>query len=75
MASLRTYTVAKLKTGQVYRDRLSGYLVLVREVECWSNTAIPKLMKRRIGWYYNPVWGKHMEMELHDYQFTDITRS
>ncbi|HRD54696.1 MAG TPA: hypothetical protein PKY96_18815, partial [Flavobacteriales bacterium] len=59
----------ELHAGFIYRDALSGYLVLVREAEVWERRAAAKVrVKRLVGWFWNPVWGKHAEMELHDHQ-------
>lgn len=69
----QTFVVADLKVGTIYRDALSGYLVLVREVDVQTTTEIEgrylkAKVKRRVGWMWNPVWGKHQEVELHDHQ-------
>lgn len=69
MARQDTYTVKQLRTGTVYRDALSGYLVLVLEKELWERRGASSVkVKRLVGWFWNPVWGKHTEMELHDHQ-------
>ncbi len=66
----KTLPVSELHVGFVYRDALSGYLVLVLEKEVWQADAFGRKarVKRLVGWYWNPVWGRHAEMELHDHQ-------
>lgn len=77
----KTYLVSELTPGAVYRDALSGYLVLVMEktVTEWEPGPNHKGMKevevkRLVGWYYNPTLGQHKEMELHDGQLILATR-
>jgi hypothetical protein len=65
-----TYRTAELELGAIYRDALSGYLVLVREVAVKTYVPGGTLAEERrlVGWYYNPTLGRHQEMELHDHQ-------
>lgn len=67
-----TYRLDQLQPGTIYRCALSGYLVLVRQVvhrgPTLGDPKQPSEVKRLVGWYWNPVWGKHTEMELHDHQ-------
>lgn len=69
----RTLLVRNLRTGLVYRDVLSGYLVLVQErsSEGPDHADVRRTVKtkRRVGYYWNPLYGAHATMELHDHQF------
>lgn len=66
----QTYLLTDLHIGNIYRDALSGYLVLVmeREVAVYDERRNKSIVKRQVGWMWNPVYGKHQEMELHDHQ-------
>lgn len=69
----QTFVVADLLVGTIYRDALSGYLVLVRVVEVTETPEIDgryvkRVVQRKVGWMWNPVFGAHKEMELHDHQ-------
>lgn len=68
-----TFTLNELKVGRIYRDALSGYLVLVREVEVreydrYAAGERYRQVQRTVGWMWNPVLGRHQEVELHDHQ-------
>jgi hypothetical protein len=71
-----TFLVEQLKEGWIYRDALSGCLVLVMEKEVAEyhvgRTPGKVMVKRMVGWYWNPVWGKHAEMELNDNQLMSV---
>lgn len=72
-----TYLLSELQVGWVYRDALSGYLVLVMEKEVVRKHEVDgryvnRPEKRTVGWYWNPVWGKHAEMELNDNQLMSV---
>lgn len=69
----RTLLVRNLRTGLVYRDVLSGFLVLVQErsSEGPDPADIRRKLKEkhRVGYYYNPLYGTHQTMPLYDHQF------
>lgn len=55
-----TYRLQDLREGVVYRDVLSGYLVLVTRTGAGAR-----------GLLWNPVKGEHQRVELHDHQLVD----
>ncbi len=55
-----TYRLQDLREGVVYRDVLSGYLVLV------TRTGAPAR-----GLLWNPVKGEHQALDLHDHQLVE----
>lgn len=57
-----TYLLKDLREGVVYRDALSGYLVLVL-----GQTGAGIV----VGLLWNPVKGEHQRVELHDHQLVD----
>lgn len=71
-----TYLLGELELGAIYRDALSGYLVLVKKVSVteYHDPGGKKEVERTVGWYYNPTLGRHAEMELHDHQLISATR-
>jgi hypothetical protein len=64
--------VAELLPGHLYLDRLSGYPVLViEERHRGPDPADIRNTTEHItkhGWYWNPVFGAHLRMELKDHQ-------
>lgn len=63
-----TYAVKQLEAGVVYRDVLSGHLVLVRKVELERR---PEPMA--VGWMWNPVHGAHQVVSCYDHQLEAAT--
>jgi hypothetical protein len=62
-ANQGTYLLKDLREGVVYRDVLSGYLVLVL-----GRAPFPKE-----GLLWNPVKGEHQRVSLHDHQLVDAS--
>lgn len=56
----QTYLVRELQTGIVYRDVLSGYLVLVRSIDLQRTEPIAS------GLMWNPLYGAHQPFTIHD---------
>jgi hypothetical protein len=60
----------------VYIDRLSGYLVLIQEErDSGPHTGNPKDVSTKttkVGLYWNPIFGTHQRMALHDHQFLPL---
>lgn len=71
-----TFLKDELKVGWIYRDALSGYLVLVMEKTVMEkgdkDPRVEVQRTRTVGWYWNAVWGKHAEMELNDHQLMSV---
>jgi hypothetical protein len=57
-----TYQLKHLTTGTVYRDVLSGYLVLLTELHL---EATPPQGR---GLYWNPVYGAHQPVTVYNDQ-------
>jgi hypothetical protein len=68
--------VAQLLPGHIYIDRLSGFHVLIQEERhTGPHTGNPKEISTKTtkyGWYWNPLYGTHQRMTLHDHQFLEL---
>lgn len=61
-----TLRIQDLFPGIIYRDMLSGSLILVRDVHITSTPHSADC------WWYNPVTGVHEPVEVFDYQLSKI---
>lgn len=64
---------SELDSGEFYRDVLSGFLVLVEETMSEgpdpSDVRFTVRTTHKVGRYWNPLYGSHQLMDLHDRQF------